>query len=141
MVVKKKTTAPTKEEEAKDKDSKEGVALPSEAPGAVVCGNTVTNSNGTAYFNIATNDNHGDHHHDGTNTAKRQALPTAIEESGSSVNAGGGIYYFCTMNYYYGTSSSTREENPVSMGDEGMHGRKRARVEDHDDADHDQKRP
>ena len=124
-VTKKKTAAPAKEEEAKD--GKEGVALPSEAPGAVVCGNTVTNSNGTAYFNIATNDNHGD----GTNNAKRQALPTSTEESGSSVNAGGGIYYFCTLNYYYDTRSNVREENPVSK-DEVVHEKKRARAEDHD---------
>ena len=34
--------------------------LPSEAPGAVVCGNTLRNNNATMFVNIATRDNHGD---------------------------------------------------------------------------------
>ena len=125
--------AAARAKEVKGKDRKEGAALPSEAPGAVVCGITVTNSNGTAYFNIATNDNHGDGQ-DVTHNVKRQALPKSTENPGSSVNAGGGIYYFCTLNCYYGASSGVRDDNP-NLSDKEMHGNKRARIEDHHDAD------
>ena len=95
--------------------------LPSEAPGAVVCGNTLRNNNATMFVNIATRDNHGDAV---SSPEKDFPLPT----DNATVHADRNIYYFCTINYNcQGGSMSDCDHQPIPSPR-----RKRARTEQPD---------
>lgn len=96
--------------------------FPTEAPGAVVCGNTLTNNNASMFVNIQQFKN-GETVSD---RGQKIPLPTDV----APVNAGKNVYYFCTINYNCQGASLTDSDDLPCPSPEMVQPRKRARLED-----------